>query len=319
MSENAIAVLGAAHLKKNEDDDFGRLRERIAESCPSANTRRAYENAIIAFGLWRKEHACGAALSPELVRSYWYYLSLQIGESKIATATANLRLAALRRLAVIANELGLLSDSDTAAIDRIKGFKQRGKRQGMWLTLESTQKMLLAPNRKTLKGKRDAALLAVLFGCGLRRNEVAALQVGDFGMREARWVLPDMEGKGGRPRTVPVPAWVKAAVDAWLEAAHIDEGAVFRAMKKGGKVEARAMSGQAILDVVVEYASAATFERFRPHDARRTCAKLCRAAGGRLEAIQQLLGHASIMTTSVYLGSDENLAQSVNDAVALSL
>lgn len=128
-----------------------------------------------------------------------------------------------------------------------------------------------------------------------------------------------MEGKGGRPRTVPVPAWVKAAVDTWLEVGGIREGAVFRAMRKGGKIGTKSMSGQAILDVVVKYSSAATSERFRPHDARRTCAKLCRSAGGRLEAIQQLLGHASILTTSVYLGTDEELAHAVNDAVALSI
>ena len=56
-----------------------------------------------------------------------------------------------------------------------------------------------------------------------------------------------------------------------------------------------------------------------PHDLRRTCAKLCRAAGGELEQIQMLLGHASVQTTEKYLGTKQNLVRAPNDAIELNI
>ena len=55
-------------------------------------------------------------------------------------------------------------------------------------------------------------------------------------MRENRWVIADLCGKGGRIRTVAVPVWVKKGIDAWTEAAKIEKGPVLRALTKGGKV-----------------------------------------------------------------------------------
>jgi integrase len=61
------------------------------------------------------------------------------------------------------------------------------------------------------------------------------------------------------------------------------------------------------------------FGKLSPHDLRRTCAKLCRKAGGELEQIQLLLGHASVQTTERYLGTEQNLASAVNDAIGLEM
>ena len=61
------------------------------------------------------------------------------------------------------------------------------------------------PNRATLKGKRDAAILALLVGCALRRAKLAALRIEDIQQREGRWVIADLRGKGGRIRTVAAP------------------------------------------------------------------------------------------------------------------
>jgi integrase len=67
--------------------------------------------------------------------------------------------------------------------------------------------------------------------------------------------------------------------------------------------------------VVVHYAQATSLGKLAPHDLRRTCAKLCRKAGGELEQIQRLLGHASIQTTERYLGTEQNLTVAVNDGI----
>ena len=71
---------------------------------------------------------------------------------------------------------------------------------------------LLLPDRKPASRKDT------LLGAGLRRDELAQLQIEDIQQREGRWCLIDITGKGKRIRTVPIPAWTKEAVDTWLEA-----------------------------------------------------------------------------------------------------
>lgn len=71
--------------------------------------------------------------------------------------------------------------------------------------------------------------------------------------------------------------------------------------------------------VVLKHAKATSLGKLSPHDLRRTCAKLCCKAGGDLEQIQMLLGHASIQTTERYLGTEQNLTTAANDSIRLEL
>lgn len=95
---------------------------------------------------------------------------------------------------------------------------------------------------------------------------------------------------------------------------------IFRPVNKAGQ-----LAGDEIRDekpiwrLVMRYAAQTELGRLAPHDLRRTCAKLCRKAGGELEQIQLLLGHASIQTTERYLGTEQALAHVVNDAIGLDL
>ena len=152
-----------------------------------------------------------------------------------------------------------------------------------------------------------------MVGCGLRRAELAALEVDRLQRRDSRWVIPDLVGKGNRLRTVPVPAWAMAIVEEWLERAGIRSGPVFRPLNKAGRVLAGRISEDTVWNVVRAYGRRLGQPAFAPHDLRRTCAKLCRESGGDLEQIQLLLGHASVQTTERYLGTRQNLAQAVND------
>jgi len=72
--------------------------------------------------------------------------------------------------------------------------------------------------------------------CGLRRAELLALCVESIQQRDEHWVIADLVGKAGHVRTVPIPTWVKAAVDAWTAAAAITNGSVFRAINKAERV-----------------------------------------------------------------------------------
>ena len=85
------------------------------------------------------------------------------------------------------------------------------------------------------------------------------------------------------------------------------------AVSKGGKLQGDGLSDWAIWSVVEQAAKQIGIERFGADDLRRTCAKLCRKAGGDLEQIKFLLGHTSIRTTERYLGSEQEIAVAVND------
>jgi integrase len=179
--------------------------------------------------------------------------------------------------------------------------------------------LLSQPDPDTLKGKRDRAILSLLLACGLRRDELVRLEVEDIQQRENRWVLVDILGKGRRRRTVPVPSWVKIAIDEWTTAAGIVDGCVFRSINKGGRVHVDGLTANVVWSIVRGYADTIEIPKLAPHDLRRTCAKLCRAAGGDLEQIQLLLGHASIQTTERYLGTRQELVNAVNDGLRLNL
>ncbi len=100
--------------------------------------------------------------------------------------------------------------------------------KGDALSVRQAQTLLNTPDVSTKKGLRDRAMLAVLLGCGLRRSEVAALTFKHIQQRDGRWCIVDLVGKHGRVRTIPMPTWVKVAIDAWTEAAEVSEGHVLR-------------------------------------------------------------------------------------------
>jgi integrase len=106
---------------------------------------------------------------------------------------------------------------------------------------------------------------------------------------------------------------VKSAIDAWTKAARITDGRVIRQLT----VKPEGLSSQAIRDIVGKAAQKIGAPNIRPHDLRRTCARLCREQGGDIEQIQAMLGHADINTTQRYLGTIQNLRVAVNDSLGL--
>ena len=251
--------------------------------------------------------------SAEVVTRYRIHLESR----QLAPGTINVRLAAVRRLAYEAADSGLLSPDLAAGIRRVKGAKKLGVRLGNWLTAEEVRRLWQSPGAETLKGKRDRALLSVLLGCGLRRRELAELTVDVLQRREDHWAIVDLIGKGGHIRTVPVPDWVKQTIDEWLSAAGIVSGRVFRCVCRAGKIWGNGMSERVVWHVVKKYASKLNLDRLAPHDLRRSCARLCHAAGGEMEQIQFLLGHVSVQTTERYLGCRQRLRGAVNDRIGI--
>jgi site-specific recombinase XerD len=232
----------------------------------------------------------------------------------VPASSINQRLAAIRKLALELADNKWIDESTAQSIKRIKNEKRRGQKLGNWLTQDQARAMLDAPNPATLKGKRDRAILSVMLGCGLRRQEVADLTVDHLQVRELRWVILDLEGKHERVRTVPMAEWVKGAVNIWMLAAGINTGWLFLPMRKGDRLQPGPMSTQAVWSVVQQYAQVPDLA---PHDLRRTFAKLAHQAGAPIEQIQLSLGHQNIATTERYLGVRQDLRQAPSDYIHL--
>jgi site-specific recombinase XerD len=292
--------------------ELDQSKAAVLNSLGSLQSRRSYRYAMEEFIQWYCSEP-RLALNRSVVLRY----RLQLEGAQLAPATINVRLAAIRRLAYEAADSGLLSPDLVAGIRRVKGVKRLGRRTGNWLSVQQGQLLLNVTDPSTPRGRRDAAMLALLLGCGLRRSELVALDISHFQQREEHWAIVDLVGKGGHVRTVPVPEWVKRAVDGWARAAGIGEGRLFRSIRKNGTLWGSGVTQNVVWYVVKGCAKRAGIDRLAPHDLRRSCARMCHVAGGELEQIQFLLGHASVQTTERYLGCKQRLSEAVNDRIGL--
>jgi integrase len=207
-------------------------RPRLEELIPAVlgglapATCRVYAMRLRQFLTWCLRF--NRALERSTVRRY-------VDTAGLCDSAANQALAAIKHLAKEAAERNWLDWSTAQQIAGIGGRRQRGVRAGNWLSAQQAQQMLRAVDRTTLRGARDYCALALLLGCGLRRQEAAKLEVAHLQQREGRWYIVDLRGKGGRIRTIALSAWVWEAIVDWLGAAGIEQGYVLRSFKRKGK------------------------------------------------------------------------------------
>ena len=117
--------------------------------------------------------------------------------------------------------------------------------------------------------------------------------------------------------TVPVPDWVKQITDERVVAAGVGSGRLFRCVSRSGTIWGEGITEKVVWHVVKEFAAKLGVPKLAPHDLRRSCARLCHAAGGEMEQIQFLLGHVSVQTTEKYLGCKQRLRGAVNDRIGI--
>jgi site-specific recombinase XerD len=287
------------------------LKEMVLSSVASPHSKRNYAHAFNQLGRFL------ALKGESLTRASLLDYRSQLVERGLSPSTINVQLSAIRQLVAEARRNGILDSETAASIADVPNIRQQGTRMGNWLNREQAKKLLAVPNQEKLIGKRDHALLALLIGCGLRRQELAQLKFEEIVEREGRAAIVDLVGKGRRVRTVAVPFWVKQSVDRWTQAAGITDGPLLRPVSKSGKLSKLALGDRSIWSVVEHSAKEIGIKNFGAHDLRRTCAKLCRKSGGDLEQIKFLLGHSSIQTTERYLGSEQEIAVAVNDSWSL--
>lgn len=299
-----------------------RLLEGVERSLTSENSRRAYRTSLFHFFAWCASSKGNGTFSRLSVLQYKDDIigarkGMESGEweRQYSPATVNLRLAAIRALAQEAADAGLVDQSEAAAIRRIRGEKQSGSKIGNWLQKYEVDAVLKSVDRTSLRGKRDYAILAVLFATALRRRELVELQVATMQQRDSQWGLIGLRGKGGKVRNISLPEWVRLAIMDWLMATQIIQGSVFRSLSRHGKLGGQQMSEESVKLILSHYAVLCGHDNFRPHDARRTCARLCRSSNAAIEDVQELLGHSSLQTTERYLGKTDGFKRAITNLI----
>ncbi len=147
-------------------------------------------------------------------------------------------------------------------------------------------------------GRRDAALLAITYGCGLRRSEPISLDLADVDLAEATIAI--RRAKGNKDCRVFLDAGTVTALSVWLAARGTEPGPLFRPISKGKRILPRRLTDQAVLHILAKRADVATVSAFSPHDLRRSFITDLLDAGADIAPVKDLAGHSSVTITTRY-------------------
>jgi len=218
---------------------------------------------------------------------------------RYSTATAQKMMAALRRVLEEARKLQLMDAESYATAVDLPSIKVYVNLRGRALNQSEISALInVCQADPTSQGVRDRALIAILRGSGLRRAEVVKLRVKDF--NPATGALEILQSKGRKDRTVYLPENAIAWVENWLDVRGRSPGALLCPIRKGGEIERRYMTPQAVFFIMQKRALEAGVESFSPHDFRRTFCSDLLDAGVDIVTVQKLAGHANPMTTARY-------------------
>lgn len=220
-------------------------------------------------------------------------------EGKYKPATVNKALAAVRGVLFAAKHLKQISAEDFQDAREVKGITNHTLPAGRELAAgEISALMAACENDLTPAGARDAAIVAVAYSCGLRRQELAGLELADYDPTSGKLIV--RHGKGGKERTAYLVNGADQAMADWLSLRGSQEGALFEPINKGGNIQRRKMSAQTIYNLLSKRGREAGVKSFSPHDMRRTFVSDLLDAGADISTISKMAGHASVTTTARY-------------------
>jgi len=215
-----------------------------------------------------------------------------------------------RKLSSISKFFEFLCDEKFVEINPVLGVERPKLKANEGVTQAiSTQQakdLLETPDPKTLKGKRDRAILATFLFHALRRSELCNLKIKDIVEREGIKQFEIM-GKGDKVRYVPINPVAVRRISEYLEAsgpqhAGNKDSAIFRALSNNKKFSTTGMTPIAIYNLVIRYGQKAGIDtsHYSPHSLRATAATQALLNGVDIRKVQYWLGHASIQTTAMY-------------------
>jgi integrase len=238
----------------------------------------------VQWGALRFQHT--AAIRARLAESY-------------SPATANRMLCALRGVLKAAWRLGQMTEEQRARAADLKSVRGETLLAGRMITPgELAALMAACENDPTPAGARDAAMIATMYPGGLRRDEVIGLDLADYNPQTG--ALTVRHGKGNKARiTYLEPSAARALAD-WLAVRGDQPGALLWPIDKGGNLQPRRMTNQAVFNALAKRATEADITDITPHDLRRTFISNMLDAGADITTVAKLAGHKSVTTTARY-------------------
>ncbi len=213
-------------------------------------------------------------------------------------STVNKMLSTLRGVLKQTWRLGLI-DADTyhraAAVENVKASNLLS---GRALDVDEIGQLFKAcATDQTAKGARDAAIFAVFYGCGLRRGELAQLDLDDFDPEDGSILV---QGKRRKQRTVYLTDSGCEYVEVWINHRGDADGPLFCPIRQNGDIPVSRMRGESIAYILRRRQEEAGTEAFSPHDLRRSTVTHLLDAGVDVFTVQRLAGHADATTTARY-------------------
>ncbi len=275
-------------------DDRAGLIQAVLDGMTSEHSKRAYGRALAGFLAWH-DGAGRPALTKATVSSYRQQLQ---AEGK-TPAVINQTLCAIRKLIREAADNGAIDPALAQGIANVKGIKSETLPAGRAIGQGEINALALAcAADQSPGGVRDGAIIATLYGCGLRRAELAGLDVADLDTEAGTLVI--RRGKGRKERLVHLPEGTRAALADWLALRGQGAGPLFRPIRKGGRIAAGRLTTQAVYHVLQARAKQAGVSDISPHDFRRTFISDLLDAGADIVTVQKMAGHADVSTTARY-------------------
>lgn len=275
-------------------DDRHKLVKVVLDAMPSLHSKRAYARHLADFLAWHEAQG-RPPLTKAVVNRYKAGLEAQ-GKGP---ASINQALSAIRKLVREAADNGAVDPAIAQGIANVKGVRSETLPAGRNISpgeLAALVQACIADDSPA--GARDAALIAVLYTCGLRRAEVVALDATDYDPETGE--LRILHAKGRKQRTVYITNGAKAALEDWLQARGDKPGPLFVQIRKGGHIKPRRLTTQAVYTILQKRAQQAGIENITPHDFRRTFVGDLLDAGADIATVQKMAGHADVSTTARY-------------------
>ncbi len=261
--------------------------------------RRSQKQALESIAALLSNNTCHALNFPWHKLRYQHTAALRAHLTARNPATANKILSALRRVLLEAKRLGLLSAEEYSAASEVHNIKAETAPRGRALSKgELTALMEVCAQDQSIAGIRDAAMIALMYGAGLRRSEVVALDLEHLELVSG--ALNIKSAKGGKDRTTYLSGGALLVVSDWVMVRGTEPGPLLCPINKGGKIKFSRLNSQGIFDVLVKRGRQAGLKAFSPHDLRRTFVSDLLDAGADIVTVQKLAGHASVTTTARY-------------------
>lgn len=222
----------------------------------------------------------------------------KLSEQKKSPATLNVYLSAIKGVAKEAWRKKLIDVETYQHIKEIKRVKGARTTKGRALELDELNQLIdYCMMQDGVIAMRDAAVVALVYGAGLRRHEAAGLMLSDLNVKEGTLKVL---GKGNKERLNALHNRILEILEVWLAERALEPGPLFQRARKGNRLINEPISGQTIYDIIIRRYKEAGLKRLTPHDLRRTFATKLLENGEDVFLVQDLMGHSSVETTKNY-------------------